>query len=226
MNYLAHAFPSLQQSESVDPYFVAGTAVPDLLNVVDRKVRARSRYATSFRQESQQKGHAEGIALAEGIIRHHQDDQWFHQTLAFNQLSLEFTIKIRDLLSPDPGFRPSFLGHILVELLLDDELIRRWPKIAQRYYELLQRIDYSALEKMVALLTGKPVPQMAWFLQKFNEIKFLYDYADDAKLLGRLNQVMGRVKLLPLPESMIQFFPFAREQVAAELDELYLNHLN
>ena len=40
MNYFAHALPFLDQ-----PYFVAGTAVPDWLSVVDRQVRVRRRHA-------------------------------------------------------------------------------------------------------------------------------------------------------------------------------------
>ena len=43
MNYFAHALPFLDS-----PYFAAGTAVPDWLNVVDRRVRCRSRHARAF----------------------------------------------------------------------------------------------------------------------------------------------------------------------------------
>ena len=40
MNYLAHAYQYLS-----DPYFVAGTNLPDWLSVVDRKVRVRAKPA-------------------------------------------------------------------------------------------------------------------------------------------------------------------------------------
>ena len=40
MNYFAHGRAWID-----DPYMLAGTAVPDWLNVVDRRVRVRSRQA-------------------------------------------------------------------------------------------------------------------------------------------------------------------------------------
>src|SRR5687768_7726430 len=110
MNYFAHGRRYVH-----DAYFLSGTAVPDWLNVVDRRVRVRSKAAQQFVDDSD----PQVAALARGIVQHHYDDQWFHQTRAFAELSLRFTLEIRELLQPDDGFRPSFLGHILVELLLD-----------------------------------------------------------------------------------------------------------
>ena len=40
MNYLAHGWRFAN-----DPYFLAGTAAPDWLSVIDRKTRLRSRKA-------------------------------------------------------------------------------------------------------------------------------------------------------------------------------------
>ena len=42
MNYFAHGYAFLD-----DPYFLAGTAVPDWLSVIDRRMRARSKLAYS-----------------------------------------------------------------------------------------------------------------------------------------------------------------------------------
>ena len=80
-------------------------------------------------------------ALARGIARHHADDAWFHTTAAFAELSWRFTARLRDVLAPDEGMRPSFLGHILVEILLDAALIARDPERLERYYEALAAID-------------------------------------------------------------------------------------
>ena len=41
MNYFAHALPFLDD----DPYFVAGTGVPDWLSVADRDVRVRLKHS-------------------------------------------------------------------------------------------------------------------------------------------------------------------------------------
>ena len=108
MNYFAHGLQFVQE-----PYLLAGTAVPDWLNVVDRRVRVRSKAALPFVDDPDDRT----AAVARGVVRHHEDDAWFHRTRAFAELSWNFTVVIHDALSPDPGLRPSFLGHILVELL-------------------------------------------------------------------------------------------------------------
>src|SRR5437868_4634709 len=140
MNYFAHG-----RRFVADPYFLAGTAVPDWLNVVDRKVRARSKHAARFVDDAEPRL----AAVARGIVQHHFDDGWFHQTRAFAELSLDFTVAIRDLLPPDDGLRPSFLGHILVELLLDAELVAQAPERLAAYYQALESINPTVVAHAV-----------------------------------------------------------------------------
>jgi hypothetical protein len=47
MNYFAHARPFLDQ-----PYFMAGTGMPDWLTVVDRRVRLRAKHAEALRHDA------------------------------------------------------------------------------------------------------------------------------------------------------------------------------
>lgn len=221
MNYFAHAFEFLDRSAS--PMFLAGLAVPDWLNVVDRKIKARSKSARSLLNSgelSDDESH-----LAQGVIQHHADDDWFHQGQAFNEICLEFTVELRDLLQPDPGFRPSFLGHILVELLLDDFLIHENPGVIDKYYAVMESVDEWAVEQGVSRIAGKPAVNLNWFIGRFRVIRFLLDYRDNEKLLGRLNQIMQRVKLLPLPHTLFGFFDSARDRVSNRADELYFSPL-
>ncbi|MFC1757282.1 hypothetical protein ACFL2H_00740, partial [Planctomycetota bacterium] len=140
MNYFSHGHQCLD-----DPYFLAGVSVPDWLSVVDRKVRARSAQARPFQQSVD----SQEASVAGGIIQHHLEDDWFHRTRAFSELSWQFTISIRDILPPDDGFRPSFLGHILVELLLDDALIQRNPSKLDEYYRIVEGLDVGRVAELV-----------------------------------------------------------------------------
>src|SRR5687767_9088543 len=140
MNYFAHGLPHVE-----DPYVLAGTAVPDWLNVADRGVRVRSRQAAPFVDQAD-----EPLArIARGIVEHHRDDAWFHETPAFHELSWQFTSLVKEALPSDEGFRPSFLGHILVEILLDAELIRREPSRLDDYYRSLESIDGPVVQDAV-----------------------------------------------------------------------------
>src|SRR5438045_4126379 len=137
MNYFAHGRRFIH-----DPYFLAGTAVPDWLSVIDRKVRARSKNAAKFADAADPRV----AAVARGVMKHHPDDGWFHQTRAFAELSLHFTVAVRDLLPPDDGLRPSFVGHILVELLLDSRLAEDAPGQLDAYYRAMESVDPPVVE--------------------------------------------------------------------------------
>ncbi len=211
MNYFAHGYRCLDR-----PFQLAGTAVPDWLSVVDRRVRIRSATARNFLDSPDP--HVADVAA--GIVRHHADDAWFHRTRAFAELSWQFTVELRDRLPPDDGLRPSFLGHILVELLLDAVLIEAQPELLQRYYHSLEQLDAESIARIVNQIAPRPAAQLVHFIPVFSAERFLYDYAEDAKLLYRLNTVMRRVGLPVLPHALTAWFPAARQRVRQRWPEL------
>jgi hypothetical protein len=204
MNYFAHG-----RSYTHDPYFLAGTAIPDWLSIVDRQVRATAKRARELTDDADPRV----SALARGVVQHHADDDWFHQTPAFHELNVAFTGRIRTILSGDDGFRPAFLGHILVELLLDDVLIAQQPQRLDEYYQVLATVDPEVIQAAVNRMAARPTDRLVPLLPRFLSERFLYDYADDGKLLHRLNQVMRRVQLPALPETLLAFFPEARKLI-------------
>jgi hypothetical protein len=211
MNYFAHG-----RNFTSEPYFLAGTATPDWLSVIDRKMRARSKLAEAFIDDRDPR-----IAqLARGIQRHHADDAWFHQTAAFSELSLDFTVQIRDLLPKDDGFRPSFLGHILVELLLDATLTEDDPPRLDAYYAALASLDAEVVQAGINAMATKTTDRITLLLPRFLRERFLYDYLQDAKLLTRLGHIMHRVGLPPLPAELAELFPAMRRAVRARQGEL------
>lgn len=211
MNYFAHGMAFLD-----DPYLLAGTAVPDWLNVADRSIRVRSRQAAPFVDDPNQ-----SIArVARGIIQHHRDDGWFHETPVFHELCWQFTALAKQALPEDEGFRPSFLGHILVEILLDAVLIKRDPKLLEAYYRAMDSLDGAVVQEAVNRMSARTTDRLAVLLPLFCRERFLWDYLDDGKLLLRLNQVMRRVKLPLLPTEFQAVLPETRAAVAAHSDLL------
>jgi hypothetical protein len=211
MNYLAHARGLLD-----DPYLVAGAATPDWLCLTRPRLRCRSKHALPFADSSDRRL----ASFARGVLRHHADDDWFHQTQAFNELTLELARRIRRLTRDEDGMRPSFVGHILVELLLDATLIAEDARAADRYYAALNQIDPEEIAGLIGELTGEDASQTAAIVRRFLEIRFLDDYPDDARLLVRLNQVMRRVRLPELPQGMLDILPQARRDVTALREQL------
>jgi hypothetical protein len=211
MNYFGHGRHVVE-----DPYRLAGTAVPDWLSVVNRRVRARKKLARQFVDAAD----PALAAVACGIVQHHHDDDWFHRTRAFAELSWQFTAALRDLLPEDDGFRPSFLGHILVEILLDAALIEEDPARLDAYYDALESLAPERVSRCVRHMTTGDAEALPEMIRLFCSERFLYDYGDDAPLLKRLNHVLRRVRLSPVPDSLLAFLPAARQGVRQRRDEL------
>lgn len=215
MNYLSHGFRFVE-----DPYFVAGTALPDWMSVLDRRNRARSSIAAELVDDAD----ANLASMARGVMQHHEDDRWFHQTEAFATLSTRFAVELRDyvLVSHQAGF----LGHIAVELLLDSVLIEDVPARLDAYYNALTKLDPHAIQSLAQRLLPRPVERLGLLVPRFIAERFLADYADDAALWKRLNHVMRRVGLAPLPETVIAWLATARTRVRDTADQLLTDSNN
>jgi len=211
MNYFAHGRHALSE-----PYLLVGTAIPDLLRVIDRRLRVRSAQAAPHVHD------ADPVlaAVAQGVVRHHQDDGWFHASPAFAELSLAAAAAIRRLAPDDQGMRTWFVGHVLVELLLDAELFRRQPQSMTVYYESLHQVDPAAVAAAVSRLAGADASRLTRLIPGFLRERFLPDYADNAKLAYRLGQVLDRVGLPRLPVAFVDLLPELRSLVAARAEDL------
>lgn len=214
MNYFAHAVPFLD-----DSYFVAGAAIPDWMAVADRKIRVRSKHALLLVDDAD----PVAAAVARGLCQHFRDDAGFHETRAFAELSLELTALIRDALSDEGTFRPAFLGHLLIEVVLDASLILEDVSRLESYYRLLDSLDPLRVQEVINRMAPRPTANLAWMIQRFREERILWDYLEDPRLLRRLNQVMGRVRLSPLPEQFTAVFPEIRRRVEETKPALLAN---
>ena len=133
---------------------------------------------------------------------------------------MELTARARDALAGETGLRPAFLGHLLVELLLDAALIADDPSRLSEYYRVLGEVDPRQVEAAVNRMAPRPTQQLAMFIGLFRREQILWDYLEDDKLMVRLNQVMRRVRLAPLPDDFTIRLPAARQLVTRRKDAL------
>ena len=211
MNYLAHAVRFFDR-----PEFVAGTAVPDWLSAVDRQVRMRPRLVEPWLDHADR----QTAEVAAGIHQHLFDDGWFHTTRGFAEVTAVLGRMFRDAIGPDDGFRCGFLGHIVSEMLIDAVLIDDVPERLQEYYATLERVDPLLVERTVNGISPTPARHLAAFIELFLRERILVDYQDSRRLLMRLNQVLKRVKLLPLPEEAFRVLDSGRGLIRDRLGDL------
>ena len=105
-------------------------------------------------------------------------------------------------------------------MLLDAELIARHPQQIVAYYEALDSLDAETFAAALNRMTTKPADSLARLIPRFSAERFLYDYAEDGKLLRRLNAVMRRVRLAELPDHFVDVLAVARQWVRPRVDEL------
>lgn len=213
MNYFAHALPFLEG----DAYFLAGTAVPDWMAVADRPVRVRGKFAGPLAERTTD---PRIRSVARGTLQHLRDDDWFHGTRGFAEITGELGRRFREALGPDDPMRCNFLGHVVTELLLDSALIERQPGLLDRYYQRISEIDPGVVESAVNQMSRGETQRLRLFIPLFIRERFLYDYAADAPLLSRLNRVLERVKLTPLPDAAVAVLSTGREVVRRRVADL------
>ncbi len=211
MNYLAHAIRFLDR-----PEFVAGTAVPDWLSVADRKVRLRPKHLEPWRGDPDTRL----AELASGVWQHLEDDGWFHATRGFAEVTSELATRFRAAIGPGDGFRCGFLGHIVTEMLIDAVLIDSDPHRLVDYYRVMDAIDAAFVEQAVNRMSAVPTDRLAHFVRLFQRERILIDYQDLRRLWFRLNQVLSRVKLVPLPLAAIRVLEDGRQLVRDRLADL------
>ena len=211
MNYFAHALNHIAR-----PYFLAGTAIPDWLSAVDRKVRLRPRCLEPWLccEDAVQS------EIAAGALKHLTDDDWFHSTRGFVEVTSELTRLFRERLGPDERFHCGFLGHVGMELILDGVLMVRYPERFEEYWRGMEFVEPTIIESAVNRMAKIPTDRLAWFIDHYRREQFLRSYENDRTLLTRLNQALLRVKLSPIPLEAEEVVAVGRSLVTQRLRDL------
>jgi hypothetical protein len=211
MNSFSHAFPFLD-----DPYVAIGCAVPDWLGAADRKCRARKKKALPFID------HEDAIvaAVAKGVVQHHTDDAWFHKGPAFNELNLKYAVQLRKMYDNDNSMRSGFATHVLIEMFIDAWLHTNHPGSLERFYDLVEAADSVRVQDAINLFATRPTDKFVRVMEKFVELRYVFDYLDDERTIFRLNHVLRRVTLPELDEKAVAWLPTVREEVYDRIEDL------
>ena len=95
----------------------------------------------------------------------------------------------------------------MVELLLDAELVSADRSLLDAYYVAIDSVDAERVAALVGMMSGRPVGNLAEFIPRFVDIRFLADYGEDIRLCYRIDQVLTRVKLPCLPNQFKALLP-------------------
>lgn len=211
VNYLAHAWV-LPQGASPD--LVLGAALPDLLGAFDRRAPRLTGDAAARLEE------AGARDLARGVRAHQVADACFHELAAFRGACDDLRPLTRGLGEVGARVRGFFVAHLLVEVLLDAELALGAAGLASGFYAAVAAADREGAARAAAAAGGSPRDEAGFvrFTDWFVDARFLLDYATDAGVVRRVDQVLGRVRQTLGPagrERLERELPGARARIRA-----------
>ena len=212
MNYLSHAAAFLDE-----PLVAAGSVLPDFLSAMDRKCRVRAKRVDAYLATEPP---GEPGRVAAGLREHLADDHWFHGTEAFLTTQARLTRRLRAAMPDDASHRVGFLGHILVELLLDGWIERTRPGTVGRFYDAMAAAAPTAMTEAVNASAARPTTRIIEVWPGFLRERFVADYVADDRLRRRVNQVLGRVGLPVLDEAAEATLAQCRAEVEASAGRL------
>src|SRR3954469_9916053 len=126
MNFLSHYYFDRDETNC---YHILGTVLPDLLKNADKTI--------VLHPEKLKHADADINNIVNGWNKHLAVDRYFHSSEFF----LEHSHQLKKLLAPiikGSPVKPFFLGHIGVELILDNLLITTNKITVQDFYDHLQ----------------------------------------------------------------------------------------
>src|SRR5476651_2482853 len=137
MNFLSHFYFDRNTDNC---YHVLGTVLPDLLKNADKTIVLHP-----------EKLHHENKSInfiIQGWNKHLEVDRYFHSSDFF----LTHSHQLKKLLIPaivGSPVKPFFLGHIALELILDNLLLTTKKITAERFYDHLEGCDAAVVDEFL-----------------------------------------------------------------------------
>jgi hypothetical protein len=182
MNLLSHYFFDNIQGNH---YYNFGLILPDLLGIYNRKWKYSAKSIPENDQHYTQ--------INSGAIRHLQTDHEFHNSEWFENKRQEVkSLLYRQNLNFSP-FRPFFISHILVELMLDRVILKKNIETADNFYADMDLINDNVIFNLLNKSNFVPAGEFVSFFNRFRQHRYVYAYADNEKFIFSLNRIFSRV---------------------------------
>ena len=182
MNFLSHYY---FDRHATDPYLVMGTVLPDLLKNTDKTINI---HPEKF--DSHPNPHVN--SLIQGWKKHLEVDRYFHNSEFFahhaHQLKLLLTPAIYG-----SAVKPFFLGHIALELVLDNLLLTTGKINATAFYNHLATCDDEHIHAFLIHCGLNCTDNFFKFLNDFKKERYLNTYTQTPKIAYALKRICMRI---------------------------------
>ncbi len=182
MNFLSHYYFDRLNTDS---YHVTGTVLPDLLKNADKSANVHPEKLAHHE-------HPYVNSLLDGWKRHLEVDRHFHSSDFFNYHSHQLKKTLTPATEGSP-VKPFFLGHIALELILDNLLITTHKISVDAFYTHLDATKQEHLHSFWAFCKLHNPDTFFKFWDSFKQHRYLNTYAEAAQVAYALKRICMRV---------------------------------
>lgn len=181
MNFLSHFY---FDRDTDNCYHILGTVLPDLLKNADKTIvlHPEKLYHTNNDINS----------IIKGWNKHLEVDRYFHSSEFFLTHSHQLKLLLLPAIEGSP-VKPFFLGHIALELILDNLLLTTQKVTADGFYNHLDGCDDSVIAEFLTFAGLKDTAVFFKFYNGFKKSRYLFSYAETKQIAYALKRICMRV---------------------------------
>ena len=181
MNFLSHFY----FDRNVDNcYHILGTVLPDLLKNADKTI--------VLHPEKLHHANNNINSIISGWNKHLEVDRHFHSADFFLEHSHQLKLQLLPAIEGSP-VKPFFLGHIAIELILDNLLLTTGKVTADVFYDHLGGCKADVIEEFLSFAGLKNTAVFFKFFEGFKNSRYLYTYAETQQIAYALKRICMRV---------------------------------
>lgn len=222
MNFLSHFY---FDQNSADSYLILGTVLPDLLKNADKTINIHPEKLSKHPNNDVN-------SIITGWKKHLEVDKFFHSSEFFKYHSHELKLVLRPAIEASP-VKPFFLGHIALELILDNLLITTQQLDTEGFYAHLSNADKHVIDEFLRYSRLIETDVFFRFYDNFINERYLLSYAQASKITYALRQICKRIWQDPftpaqevqMTDVLANYRRFIQPQFLEIFDEIE-HHLN
>ncbi|GAB2983008.1 hypothetical protein GCM10027049_19880 [Mucilaginibacter puniceus] len=181
MNFLSHYYFDRDETNC---YHILGTVLPDLLKNADKTI--------VLHPEKLKHTDPAINAIITGWNKHLAVDRYFHSSEFFLHHSHQLKLLLVPVIESSP-VKPFFLGHIGLELILDNLLLTTQKLSVHNFYDQLQACDNEVIAEFLAFAELNDDTRFFKFFGGFKNNAYLHTYADTLQVAYALKRICMRV---------------------------------
>ena len=181
MNFLSHYYFDRRVTNC---YHILGIVLPDLLKNADKTI--------VLHPEKLHHANPAVNDIIKGWNKHLEVDKYFHSSDFFLTHSHNLKNQLAPVITGSP-VKPFFLGHIAIELILDNLLITTNKLTVNNFYDHLMGCDTEIIQEFLTFAGLKDTTRFFRFFESFKNEGYLHSYAETQQIAYALKRICMRI---------------------------------